>query len=91
MTVVRRRFWRKEDAPEYVEGRDYTAHQLDLMADAILKDDSRREICRVCNGQGEQTGLEKLVPLVARNSEGEVIEDLKVKAILHQLACPLDH
>lgn len=50
--------WRREqeETPDYVEGEQYTNRQMELMADAILRDDARSEICRECRTRGEATG-----------------------------------
>jgi hypothetical protein len=49
--------YEEEEAPEYEEGKtDYTNRQLELMADEMLRSDSRAEMCRVCKERGEETG-----------------------------------
>lgn len=49
--------WRKpEEAPDYVEGKQYTNSQLQAMADELLRDDARSELCRDCGERGEETG-----------------------------------
>lgn len=55
--------WRrdKEEAPEFIEGKEYTAHQMELMADVLLREDSRTEVCRECKSRGEETGHIELI------------------------------
>src|SRR4051812_22725143 len=49
--------YEEEEAPEYEEGKtDYTNRQLELMADEMLRSDSRAEMCRICKERGEETG-----------------------------------
>jgi hypothetical protein len=40
----------------YEEGKQYTNWELTQMADDILREDTRRELCRVCGEYGEETG-----------------------------------
>lgn len=50
-------YFEEEEVPEYEEGKtDYTNRQLELMANEMLREDSRAELCRKCNGRGEETG-----------------------------------
>lgn len=50
-------FFEEEETPEYEEGKtDYTDRQLELMANAMLRDDSRAELCKVCKKRGDETG-----------------------------------
>jgi hypothetical protein len=46
----------EEETLEYVEGRTYTNSELTMLADQILRDDTRRELCRKCQEYGEETG-----------------------------------
>jgi hypothetical protein len=46
-----------EEAPEYEEGKtDYTNRQKELMANELLREDARAELCRECEERGEETG-----------------------------------
>lgn len=45
-----------EEAPEYVEGQEYSQRELVLMADDLLRDDARAELCRDCKERGTETG-----------------------------------
>src|SRR4051794_5984712 len=40
----------------YEEGGDYTARELEVIADRLLREDSRSELCRECGGRGKETG-----------------------------------
>lgn len=53
----------EEDLPDaeptelvYEEGKQYRNWELEQLADKILRDDSRRELCRQCDAYGEETG-----------------------------------
>lgn len=51
--------WRRfqdEVTPDYKEGESYTNREMELMADALLKEEARTEICRTCNSGGSPTG-----------------------------------
>lgn len=67
-------YWNEpEEAPEYVEGQDYTNKQLELMADQMLRDDSRSELCRHCKERGTETGHIEYKPQPASDAEGHVL------------------
>lgn len=61
--------WKRdeEEVPEYEEGREYTNRQIELMTDALLREDARSEMCRVCGDRGEPTGTVR--------TEGQGISD----------------
>lgn len=52
----------REEAPEFVEGKSYSNHEIELMADDLLRKDSRSELCRECDARGVPTGEIKSVP-----------------------------
>jgi hypothetical protein len=54
----RKYMWNRdqEETPEYIEGAEYTNRQKELMADALLREDARSEMCRECGKAGEATG-----------------------------------
>lgn len=65
-----RKLWRKDEvAPEYVEGRKYTNREKELMADALLRDDARSEVCRICKLAGAETG--RVETMVQKPTDGE--------------------
>lgn len=72
MTVVmRRRFWKKEEAPEYVEGkRDYSNRDLELIADDILRQDGKRELCRECGEEGQKSDEYRIDAQEIEDEEG---------------------
>ncbi|MDB5280880.1 MAG: hypothetical protein JWR61_5835 [Ferruginibacter sp.] len=53
--------WKREEeeTPEFEEGREYTNRQMELMADAWLREDARAEMCRTCGARGVLTGKVK--------------------------------
>lgn len=63
--------WDEEVTPDYEEGKnDYTKRELELMADAMLKDDARTEICRECGGRGDPTGESEAMAQGMTDDEG---------------------
>lgn len=88
---MRRRFWTKEEAPEYVEGQKYTDHEIELMANAMLKADSKTEMCRKCGSQGVETGDSRVEAQFALDTDGEVIEDLNLQIVFPEYRCSADH
>lgn len=68
-----------EEHLEYVEGQAYTASQLSTLADQLLREDARSEVCRECHGRGEViSGAEAERPVT--NDEGFVLAYLTVRA-----------
>jgi hypothetical protein len=55
-----------------VEGEDYTKWQLEQMADAVLREDSKRELCRKCGEYGEETGDIESLPQTDNDGNPEV-------------------
>lgn len=49
-------FFKKEEAPEYIPGQTYTPREMELIADEMLKLDSKTELCRECGERGAKTG-----------------------------------
>ena len=46
-----------EEGLEYEEGRnDYTQKQLNQLADDLLREDAKAELCRDCDARGVETG-----------------------------------
>lgn len=54
----RKHMWRRdeEEVPVFEEGKQYTNRQIELMTDALLRDDARSEMCRSCGERGTATG-----------------------------------
>lgn len=40
----------------FEEGKSYRNGELEAFADQLLREDSRRELCRQCDGYGDETG-----------------------------------
>jgi hypothetical protein len=65
-----------EEGLEYEDGRDYTATQLNQLADDFLRKDAKREICRECGELGSETGNKSSISQVVEDKEGnELILD----------------
>lgn len=76
----------REEAPEFVEGKKYTGSQLELMADELLREDSRTELCRECNARGTETGdLKELSQEVTDGSGNPLVIEFK------ELGCENGH
>ncbi len=52
---------------------DYSSRELDELADALLREDARAEMCRDCGSRGEQTGLVHQVPQEAKDGSGNLL------------------
>lgn len=66
-----RRFQPKEPvSTEIIPGQRYTGRDLDLIADEILRQDVRSEICRTCGERGTKTGVMRQEEQAAIDSEG---------------------
>jgi len=55
---------------EIIPGQKYTHGQLDLIAEQILRDDAKSELCRECETRGEITGVNKTETQSATDEEG---------------------
>jgi len=72
----------EDEAPVFQEGQQYTSEELVAFADALLREDSNRELCRKCKEKdregtllpyGEETGQVESVPQYT--PEGEPLLD----------------
>lgn len=68
----------REEAPEFVEGRQYTGRQLELIADEILREDTRTELCRECledgiSEKGHETGIVEPKTQNAKDGSGTTL------------------
>jgi hypothetical protein len=88
----------QEEAPEFVEGKtDYTKSELQLMADELLREDSRRELCRECledgleNPYGDETGAIDSRPLMKQGKQVEDSDGNYVFVDYPELECPVGH
>jgi hypothetical protein len=59
-----------EEGLEYEEGRNYTATQLQQLADDMLREDARKEICRECEEMGKETGKMNPISQTVEDEEG---------------------
>lgn len=83
---------REEEVPTYEEGKKYTNGQLTAMADAMLKDDARSEICRECKERGEETGSVKTMPQY--DKDGKPLVDAEGRQLhidFPEIACDGGH
>lgn len=84
--------FQKEEAPDYIEGKyDYTKGELGLMADELLRQDSKRELCRECGEYGEETGKVQPRP---HFEKGEPVVDSHGNQVFidfPELACASGH
>jgi hypothetical protein len=65
-----------EEGLEYEENRKYTNTQLNQLADDFLREDAKKEICRECEGIGEETGSVNPISQTIEDEEGnELIID----------------
>jgi len=79
--------WRKdEEAPEYVEGRSYTNREKELIADSLLRDDARSEVCRVCKASGSPTGRTETMAQPAVDQGGHALS-----LEFPEFSCPAGH
>jgi hypothetical protein len=68
--------WKKRPQPltEFDPTKDdYNGRELDELADALLREDARQEMCRDCGSRGNPTGYVKQVPQEAVDGEGNVL------------------
>jgi hypothetical protein len=66
--------------------KQYRGSELELMADELLREDARQEVCRQCGGRGDETGDTEVLPQEVTDAHGNALV-LEFK----QLACPNGH
>jgi hypothetical protein len=82
-----RRFEEEEPAtPEVEEGETYTNRELELKADAWLREDARGELCRTCEKPGEESGKTETRKQNAKDKTGH-----KVVLEFKEFQCPDGH
>ena len=75
-----------EEGIEYQEGQKYTVTQLNQLADDMLRDDARKEICRECEEVGKETGSINPISQTIEDGEGnELVIDFP------EYICKNDH
>lgn len=84
------RYWQQEEevSTEIEEGRNYSKTELNAIADALLKEDARTELCRTCAENGEE-----FVGQPTGNKE-QLSQDIEGKTIVlefEELKCDKDH
>jgi len=63
-----------EEGLEYEDDRfDYTNKQLNQLADDLLRDDAKTELCRDCDTRGVETGQIKSAEQEATDEEGHIL------------------
>lgn len=87
--IRKKRMWKEKEevSTEIDPNKKYTPGQLDDIASAILREDSKTELCRDCGARGEETGESKVV--VSPESKDEAGNVLAVK--FSELSCENGH
>lgn len=68
----KKNMWKRdeEEVPVFEEGKAYTNRQIELMTDALLRDDARSEVCKDCGSRGTATGTVRSSVQDIRDQEG---------------------
>lgn len=66
--------------------KTYRGGMLEAMADQLLREDARQEVCRECGARGSETGLVEQTPQEATDAQGNALV-LEFK----QLGCDAGH
>lgn len=66
-------YYEQEEVPEFIEGKEYTKRELELMADEFLREDARAEMCVICETRGKETG--NIQTMEQYSEDGEPIRD----------------
>jgi hypothetical protein len=74
------------EVPVYEEGQEYTKAQLSAMADQMLRDDARTEVCTECSKVGEPTGIAEERPQDAYDGAGN-----QLVVLFDQMCCEDGH
>lgn len=90
------RWWEQDDdfdaSQEVDENADYTKWQLEQIADQMLRDDSKREMCRKCGEYGEETGEVESLPQADDKGNPQVDEEGNTLFVdFPELSCPAGH
>lgn len=89
-------YYKKEDefdgSQPFDPTQDYKNSELEAFADYLLREDSKRELCRRCGGYGDPTGLVESVPQA--DDDGNPVEDDNGDILyvdFPELQCENDH
>jgi hypothetical protein len=66
-------YYQEPEPIEYEEGVEYTNAQMNQIADQILREDTRNELCRTCGERGEETGEKRQVEQDAKDEAGATL------------------
>jgi hypothetical protein len=70
-----------DDQPEFDatqeldENKDYSGWELEQLASQMLRDDSKREMCRQCGKYGEETGNIESMPQYDKDTGEPILDD----------------
>lgn len=67
-------YYRDEEPVEWVEGADYNNRQLEVLADQLLREDARTEVCRECGERGQKTGSVEHMNQPVQDGAGRQLE-----------------
>jgi hypothetical protein len=82
------------DATEPLDdSKDYTGWQLEQIANALLREDSNRELCRRCGEYGKETGTIESAPQIHKASGDPIVDEEKNVLYMDfpELACENGH
>lgn len=68
-----RRFHQEEVSTEIDPNKQYTPSQLDAIATAWLREDSKKEMCPECGSRGDATGFSKTIEEGIEDEEGNML------------------
>jgi len=82
----------EEVSTEIEEGRAYTKTELNLIGDAILREQTKTELCRTCGEQGEETGHVEYKEQVDKDEKPMVDEEGNQLVLsFKEYECPKGH
>lgn len=91
-------YWNRHEDDDFdatigpVEGETYTNWQMEQMADALLREDSKRELCRKCGEYGSETGEIYALPQTDVDGNPEIDTEGNTLFVEYpELACPDGH
>lgn len=84
--LMYRKYNQEEVSTEIDPEKNYTPSQLDEIASAILREDSKTELCRDCGAQGSPTGFTESIPEDIEDGSGN-----KLTLEFEEYLCPKGH